>query len=604
MRFKSNQVGGYQVFAVTGTNSVSFAIDFTQAETRGLLGFAIERHDPSENERYFLYGFKVFESVLATPVPETVVSTVVSTRDHPIQSFVYDDFTAKPGRTYTYYFYPIKGEPKCLDRSAAAIPIALKTEPTFSKLKHDIFFNRGVASSQAYQRRFGNKSPEQLEKAGEPEKAQEALDWLSRDLDDAILRFIGQAKAGDTLLGCFYEFRYKPVIEALKRAATERKVSLNIIIDAKKNQLPNQEAFPREDNLREVEQAGLAIGTQVLLRESRKNAIQHNKFMVLLNGDSKKPTAVWTGSTNLSVGGIHGQTNVGHWIRDAAIATQFKTYWELLADDPGGKAGDTATETRRKNSQLRQAVAAIDSAAAKWQDFPKGITPVFSPRPGLDSLEMYASLLDEAEDLACITLAFGINKSFKDRLVDNTQRNALTFFLLEQEDKPDQGKPNTFVRLSAKNNTYTAFGSYLKEPIHQWAKETSAKILRLNYHVNFIHSKFLLKDPLSDDPIVVTGSANFSAASTNDNDENMVVIRGNQRVADIYFTEFNRLFFHYYFRSIQAQVSRVESAKDAPSLFLDESDRWLGKYSPGSLKRKRVEVFVKMANAKTLAVQS
>ena len=45
---------------------------------------------------------------------------------------------------------------------------------------------------------------------------------------------------------------------------------------------------------------------------------------------------------------------------------------------------------------------------------------------------------------------------------------------------------------------------------------------------------------LGSDPIVVTGSANFSHASTNDNDENMLVIRGSQRVADSYFTEFNR----------------------------------------------------------------
>ena len=52
----------------------------------------------------------------------------------------------------------------------------------------------------------------------------------------------------------------------------------------------------------------------------------------------------------------------------------------------------------------------------------------------------------------------------------------------------------------------------------------------------------MLMDPLSIDPIVVTGSANFSKVSTNDNDENMLVIRGDQRVADIYFTEFNRLF--------------------------------------------------------------
>ncbi len=597
MRFKSIQVGGYRIFAVTGTNSVSFAIDFTKAKTQGLLGFAVERHDKEEDEQYFLYGFKFFRSVFAVPTPDILVST----RDHPVQSFVYDDFTAKPGRTYTYYFYPIKGKPKNLDRSAEPIPITIETEPAFSKLEHDIFFNRGVASSQAYQRRFGNRSPEQLRKAGEAQKAKDALDWLSRDLDDAMLRFIDQAETGDTLLGCFYEFRYEPVIEAL-RAAVERKVTLKLIVDAKENQTSDKKAFPREENLQQIKQAGLKIGTQVLLREARKNEIQHNKFMVLLKGSSKDPSAVWTGSTNLSIGGIHGQTNVGHWIRNADVAAKFKSYWDLLADDPGAQIGDTPAETRRKNNQLRQAVAAIDASPSEWRDFPTGVTPIFSPRVGLKILEMYANLLDEAESLACITLAFGVNKLFKERLIDNTHRNALTFFLLEREDKPDKDNPDTFIRLSAQNNTYMAFGSYLKEPIHQWAKEASAKILGLNQHVSFIHSKFLLKDPLGDDPIVVTGSANFSAASTNENDENMVVIRGNQRVADIYFTEFNRLFSHYYFRSIQSRLNQSDRPKNAPSLFLEESDQWLDKYSLGSLKRKRVEVFVKMADAQMLSV--
>lgn len=597
MRFKSIQVGGYRIFAVTGTNSVSFAIDFTKAKTQGLLGFAVERHDKEEDEQYFLYGFKFFRSVFAVPTPDILVST----RDHPVQSFVYDDFTAKPGRTYTYYFYPIKGKPKNLDRSAEPIPITIETEPAFSKLEHDIFFNRGVASSQAYQRRFGNRSPEQLRKAGEAQKAKDALDWLSRDLDDAMLRFIDQAETGDTLLCCFYEFRYEPVIEAL-RAAVERKVTLKLIVDAKENQTSDKKAFPREENLHQIKQAGLKIGTQVLLREARKNEIQHNKFMVLLKGSSKDPSAVWTGSTNLSIGGIHGQTNVGHWIRNADVAAKFKSYWNLLADDPGAQIGDTPAETRRKNNQLRQAVAAIDASPSEWRDFPIGVTPIFSPRSGLKILEMYANLLDEAEGLACITLAFGVNKLFKERLIDNTHRNALTFFLLEREDKPDKNNPDTFIRLSAQNNTYMAFGSYLKEPIHQWAKEASAKILGLNQHVSFIHSKFLLKDPLGDDPIVVTGSANFSAASTNENDENMVVIRGNQRVADIYFTEFNRLFFHYYFRSVQSRLNQSNRPKNAPSLFLEESAQWLDKYSIGSLKRKRVEVFVKMADAQTLSV--
>ena len=58
----------------------------------------------------------------------------------------------------------------------------------------------------------------------------------------------------------------------------------------------------------------------------------------------------------------------------------------------------------------------------------------------------------------------------------------------------------------------------------------------------------MLIDPLSSNPIVIGGSANFSDASTNKNDENMILIKGNKRVADIYFGEFVRLFSHFSFR--------------------------------------------------------
>jgi hypothetical protein len=56
--------------------------------------------------------------------------------------------------------------------------------------------------------------------------------------------------------------------------------------------------------------------------------------MVLLTGKPPIPKQVWSGSTNLTEGGIHGQANVGHWIRDATTAAKFHQYWELLATDP------------------------------------------------------------------------------------------------------------------------------------------------------------------------------------------------------------------------------------------------------------------------------
>lgn len=76
-------------------------------------------------------------------------------------------------------------------------------------------------------------------------------------------------------------------------------------------------------------------------------------------------------------------------------------------------------------------------------------------------------------------------------------------------------------------------------------------------------------DPLSDDPLICTGSANFSKNSLQNNDENMVLIRGDTRVADIYLTEFLRLHEHFYFRD--AANSRAGKGKDAEGAFLEET---------------------------------
>jgi len=593
MRFKSEKTDGYQVFAVSGTNTISFGIDFKDTDIKGLLGFAVERVDQQENQHYYMYGFKVFSSVIPHPDKKTKVSTF----DHPIQSFVWDDFTAKPGRGYEYIFHPLKGTPKNLDRGAKPISIVVRTEPLFSDLEHDIFFNRGVASSQAYAREFDNKPPDKLP----PAKREKAKEWLSRSLDEAMLKFIANAKKNDTLLCCFYEFRYLPVAKALKEAI-DRGVNVEIIIDAKVNETVDKkgkkhESFPREDNLRMLKSARLPK-KNVILREAKPDSIAHNKFMVLLKGKSEAPAEVWTGSTNVSEGGIHGQTNVGHWVRNKDIAAQFKAYWELLSEDPGPHDGDDNATVRSKNKELRDAVEALHETPKSVGDVKPGITPIFSPRGGPGVLDMYAHMVDDAKKVSCITLAFGISEVFKTLLKDNATNSPIAFFLLEKQDKPNPKSKKEFVGLNAANNVYKAWGSFLRDPLYQWTKETNAKALQLNVHVSYIHSKFLLMDPLSKDPVVVTGSANFSAPSTNDNDENMLLIRGNRRVADIYFTEFNRIFYHYYFRSVQeATFKRDEEEKrksDQQTLFLDETDGWTKKYKPGSLKRKRVAVFSQM----------
>jgi phosphatidylserine/phosphatidylglycerophosphate/cardiolipin synthase-like enzyme len=96
-----------------------------------------------------------------------------------------------------------------------------------------------------------------------------------------------------------------------------------------------------------------------------------------------------------------------------------------------------------------------------------------------------------------------------------------------------------------KENRFAVGSRISTNRFDRWVKEV---LTGLNQHVQYVHTKFMVIDPLGDDPIVVTGSANFSESSTTGNDENMLVIRGNSRVADIYLGEYMRLWNHYAFR--------------------------------------------------------
>jgi phosphatidylserine/phosphatidylglycerophosphate/cardiolipin synthase-like enzyme len=104
----------------------------------------------------------------------------------------------------------------------------------------------------------------------------------------------------------------------------------------------------------------------------------------------------------------------------------------------------------------------------------------------------------------------------------------------------------------------------------------------------YIHDKFMLVDPLGDDPVVATGTANFSGPSQYANDENMVVIRGDTRVADIYFGEFMRVFDHLYARYIVGKMKKLGTSDPDAGFLKDKADDWVpGQFKPGRKTLRR-----------------
>ena len=116
-----------------------------------------------------------------------------------------------------------------------------------------------------------------------------------------------------------------------------------------------------------------------------------------------------------------------------------------------------------------------------------------------------------------------------------------------------------------KNGKPTARKNVKEFELDKWFLEEELYRPKNDGFVFFIHTKFLLIDPLSDDPLVCSGSANFSPPSLMANDENMLLIRGDTRVADIYMTEFDRIFRHFYFRDIADELAGQATMKNRSS---------------------------------------
>jgi hypothetical protein len=175
MRIK-NTSDHLTVQAIGGSHVVLLGWDFPRENCDGLLGFAIHRTDPTEEEACWLRGLKTFEKT----DPGFVAGSTYSTRDHPVQSFMWADYAAKPGRLYGYRVVALKGSPSALE-PVAETAVQVRTESPEGGL-NDVHFNRGVAASQEYARRFANRRPDVI---GPP-----AFKWLSRGLFEAMTEFV------------------------------------------------------------------------------------------------------------------------------------------------------------------------------------------------------------------------------------------------------------------------------------------------------------------------------------------------------------------------------------------------------------------------------
>jgi phosphatidylserine/phosphatidylglycerophosphate/cardiolipin synthase-like enzyme len=560
--------GDFKVKAIAGTRGVLIAIDCPPGRRTGLRGFAFKRSiSGSAQPARWLRSTKVFKAL--EPDPKNAKDPADPTKpkrfytnDHPIQSFLWGDYAAEPDTAYHFEIHPMYGNPGAL-KPATSVSFDIRTEPELAG-GHGVWFNRGAIASQKFAEEFQNSPPTDPDDPDDPE-----VKWLSRGLLDACLRYVNDTPAGHGLRVAAYEFTYAPVLNALK-SALDRGVDVRIVYhDTTENGVEGE----AEAAIRKAKLPKAKGGKQVLFPRT-KTKIPHNKFIVRLDATGA-PKEIWTGSTNFTASGFLGQSNVGHRVTgDDALAKRFLDYWEILRKDPEREDARAGALGLTPDPQ-----AVIDE---------NSVVAVFSPRAKATLLRWYADRMTDSAASLMFTAAFGVSPQLAPAIARG--RKLLRFVLMEkpapQAQTAEFAKDRKHLILSYgvplgeqytfKNGKAVARRKIKDFGLVKWFLEEEHYRSKNEGFVFFVHTKFLLIDPLSEDPLVCSGSANFSSNSLLQNDENMMLIRGNRRVADIYMTEFDRLFRHFYFRDVANELEAQD--KNARGIFLDESDRWSASY--------------------------
>jgi phosphatidylserine/phosphatidylglycerophosphate/cardiolipin synthase-like enzyme len=308
-------------------------------------------------------------------------------------------------------------------------------------------------------------------------------------------------------------------------------------------------------------------------RNAQGLTLSHNKTIVLTKADVAQ--AVLTGSTNFSVGGIYGHSNVVHICERDDVAAKYLWLWNELKKNTA-KSADTGV--------------LVGESPLPDDPLAKQITSIFSPRDSLTALDWYAEQAKGANDALFMTFAFGMNVRFQDAYRNGNAK--LRYALMEAMSGPTRTKEQkaaneaAIIALRRMPENKFAIGSRLgKGAFNHWLVE---QLSGLNVNVRYLHTKYMLVDPLGANPLVVSGSANFSEASTTNNDENMLIIRGNPRVADVYLGEFMRLYRHFAFRD---WLTQHPDADEVQVGHLDETDQWWKRYFGDSFESRQRSYF-------------
>jgi phosphatidylserine/phosphatidylglycerophosphate/cardiolipin synthase-like enzyme len=232
--------------------------------------------------------------------------------------------------------------------------------------------------------------------------------------------------------------------------------------------------------------------------------IMHNKFMIIDAFASNPDDAVlWTGSTNWSSAQLFTDANNVIIFRDQSIARAYR----MEFNEMWGDTGMTPNLTNSRFGPFK-----TDNTPHQFVIGGKNVECYFSPSDAVTY--QIANEINNANNLLCFSVMAFTRTDLANAVAARAFSGVNTYGMVEDT---GSGGGNAFLIMQA------AMNSDLREDNHSY----------------ILHHKYMIADQgdSAADPLVLTGSHNWSTSAETRNDENTVIVH-DQRIANQYFQEF------------------------------------------------------------------
>jgi hypothetical protein len=494
----------------------------------------------------------------------------------PVQKFSWRDLTATRGKAYAYEIVPRVGKPGALtSREDLRLTTNEVTLTPVCSPNVSAYFNRGILSTQALAHvldKDADGSPsstdllKRIETIGDP--VREALAGQIIEGVTALLR--AAARDGSHCHAALYELNDPELLDLLD---DPQHVSI-VLSDAGEHDSTNSKARAR------LHQAGVDITDRMM----PSGHIGHDKFLVKL-GPQGTPQRVLTGSTNWTDTGLCAQANNAIVLSDETLAAAYLDFWNRIkAECPPSPAKATQSDAFRKANNEADRQSVIDGAEMILRLSPNTLAhqkPKDDPPAPADMAQLFDLIAAAKRGILFLLFQPG-SPSVLDAILE-AQAASAGLFVRGAATDPDAiesyetklfHRTGEVAEIAAAAAVDHPFGSMQKELLK------SSKVAHA-----IIHDKIVVIDPHSSDCIVVTGSHNLGYRASYANDENMLIIKGHQRLAQAYATHVMDIYDHYRWRwSVHRQEGGAASAgsgkddSDGDSGGLASSEDWQSKY--------------------------